>query len=95
MFSSSGLASCQESGSAIIFGADDGFFNRNAFCAGDGGPAGRERVAGDHEVVGDGAALDFIFRAPGAVGIDFAFLVAIFLRDRCRSEWRPRLRAAR
>ena len=38
------------------------------------------RAIGDHEVVGDGAALDVIFGAPGSVGIDLAFLVAVLLR---------------
>ena len=57
-----------------------GLLDRNALCAGDRGPARGLRVAGDHEIVSDGAALDVIFRAPWAVGIDFAFLVAVFLR---------------
>ena len=68
----------------MIFGADIACFDGNAFGAGNGGPSGSERIAGDHEVVGDGAALDVIFRAPRSVGIDLAFLVSVFVRDRCR-----------
>src|ERR1700722_4252391 len=50
------------------------------FRARNGSPPGRGGIAWDHEVVGDGATLDFILRAPWAVGINFAFLVSIFLR---------------
>ena len=50
------------------------------FRAGDRGPSGSVRIAGDHEVVSDRAALDVIFGAPRAVGIDLAFLVSVFLR---------------
>src|SRR6266581_6529439 len=61
-------------------GRGDCFFNGNTFCAGERGPSGSERVAGNDEVVGDGAALNVIFGPPRAVGIDLAFLVSIFLR---------------
>ena len=54
------------------------FLDGNAFCAGNGSPSGSERVAGHHEIVSDGAALDVILRAPGAVGDDLAFLVSVF-----------------
>src|SRR4029077_18692001 len=52
---------------------------RNVSCAGDRGPAGSLRVAGDHEVVGNRAAWDVILGAPRAIRIDLAFLVAVFL----------------
>ena len=58
----------------------DCFFNGNAFRAGNRSPAGRLWIAGDHEVIRDRAALDVIFGTPRAVGIDFAFLVSVFLR---------------
>ncbi len=60
------------------FGRGLGLLDRNALCAGNRRPARRLRVAGDNEVVSDGAALDVIFRAPGAVGIDCTFLVSVF-----------------
>ena len=37
------------------------------------------RIARDHEVVGDRAALNVIFGAPRTVGIDLTFFVSIFL----------------
>src|SRR5207302_7808649 len=57
----------------------DRFFDGNTFCAWDRGPSWSLRVAGDHEVVGDGAALDVIFGTPRTVGIDLAFLVSVLL----------------
>ena len=68
----------------MIFGSGNCLLDGNAFGAGNRGPSGSERIAGDHEVVGDGSALNVIFGAPGAVGIDFAFFVSVFVRDRCR-----------
>ena len=52
--------------------------DRNALGARNRGPARGLRIAGDDEVVSDGAALDVIFRTPGAVGIDLAFFIAVF-----------------
>jgi hypothetical protein len=49
----------------------------DAFGAGDGSPSGSEGVAGNDEVVGDGAALDVGFRASRAVGENFSFYEAI------------------
>ena len=54
------------------------FLDGNALGAGNGGPSGGERIAGHHEVVSDGAALNVILGAPGAVGSDFALLVSVF-----------------
>src|SRR5258708_25149108 len=51
--------------------------NRNALRAGDGCPSRSLRVAGDHEVVSDGPALNVIFGAPWAVGDDFTFFVSV------------------
>jgi hypothetical protein len=52
--------------------------DRDALGAGDGGPSRSEGIAGHHEIVGNGAALNVILGAPRAVGNDFAFLVSIF-----------------
>jgi len=54
------------------------FFPRDVFCAGDGGPAWRGRIARNDVIVSDCAALDVTFRAPGAIGENFSFRVAIF-----------------
>ncbi len=64
----------------MIFGSGDCFFDRNALCSGNRRPSGSVGIAGNHEVVGDGAALNVIFGAPWSVGIDLAFFVAVFLR---------------
>src|SRR3984957_16179426 len=60
------------------FGKRYGVFRANSFRAGNGRIARRERIAGLNKVVGDSAALNVTFGAPGAVGIDRAFFVAVF-----------------
>jgi len=54
------------------------FFRRDVFCAGDRCPAGRGGIAGNDVIVSDRAALNVTFRAPGAIGENFSFRVAIF-----------------
>src|SRR6202041_672822 len=52
--------------------------DRNSFGARHRGPSRSERIAGHHEIVCDGAALDVILRTPGAFGDDLTFLVSVF-----------------
>ena len=77
MFSSSGLASCQESGNAMILGAETSFCNRNSLCTGDRCPARSLGIARNHKVVGDRPALNVIFGSPRTIGIYLALPVAV------------------
>jgi len=51
---------------------------RNLLRSGNRGPAGSERIAGNDEIVGNGAALDVRLRSPGSVRKDLALLVSVF-----------------
>ncbi len=53
-------------------------FPESVLAPGNRSPSRRKRIARNHEVVRDGAALNVRLRAPRAVGKDFALLVAVF-----------------
>ena len=64
----------------MIFGTEAACSMGMRFAPGNRGPARSQRIAGHHEVVGDRAALDVVFRAPRAVGNDLAFFESVFGR---------------
>jgi len=70
---------------AIIFGAETASSIGMCFAPGTEAQPGVVGIAGDHEVVGDGTALDVILGPQGPVGIDFAFFVSRLLAGRYKT----------